>query len=75
MKEWRRISLRAELINEIRDPMKRTNRYRSVAEFVSEAISHRPQKDHTERNENSISYQTLAKGLFSGAFVCRFGRS
>jgi len=38
MPEWATISLREELIEEIRKLMKRTGRYRSVSEFVAEAI-------------------------------------
>jgi len=38
MPEWATISLREELIEEIRKLMKRTGRYRSISEFVAEAI-------------------------------------
>jgi len=38
MPEWATISLREELVEEIRKLMKRTGRYRSISEFVSEAI-------------------------------------
>jgi len=37
MRDWSTISLREELINEVRELLK-TGRYRSVSEFVSEAI-------------------------------------
>jgi len=38
MPEWATISIREELIEEIRKLLKRTGRYRSISEFVSEAI-------------------------------------
>jgi len=38
MPEWATVSIRAELIEEIRKLMKKTGRYRSLSEFVSEAI-------------------------------------
>jgi len=38
MPEWATISLREELIEEIRKLMKKTGRYRSISEFVAEAI-------------------------------------
>jgi len=38
MPEWATISLREELIEEIRKLLKRTGRYRSISEFVAEAI-------------------------------------
>jgi len=38
MPEWATISIREELIEEIRKLMKRTGRYRSISEFVAEAI-------------------------------------
>lgn len=38
MPEWATVSIRAELIEEIRKLMKRTGRYRSISEFVAEAI-------------------------------------
>lgn len=38
MPEWATISIREELIEEIRRLLKRTGRYRSISEFVSEAI-------------------------------------
>ena len=37
MSEWRKISIRRELIDEI-EKLVRLGRYRSIAEFVSEAI-------------------------------------
>jgi len=38
MPEWATISIREELIEEIRNLMKRTGRYRSISEFVAESI-------------------------------------
>ncbi len=38
MPEWATISIREELIEEIRKLIKRTGRYRSISEFVAEAI-------------------------------------
>jgi Arc/MetJ-type ribon-helix-helix transcriptional regulator len=38
MPEWATISLREELIEEIRKLLKKTGRYRSISEFVAEAI-------------------------------------
>jgi len=38
MPEWATISIREELIEEIRRILKRTGRYRSISEFVAEAI-------------------------------------
>jgi len=38
MPEWATISIREELIEEIRKLMKRTGRYRSISEFVAESI-------------------------------------
>jgi Arc/MetJ-type ribon-helix-helix transcriptional regulator len=38
MPEWATISIREELIAEIRKLLKRTGRYRSISEFVAEAI-------------------------------------
>ncbi|HKZ94736.1 MAG TPA: DUF2096 family protein [Candidatus Bathyarchaeia archaeon] len=38
MPEWATISLREELIEEIRKILKRTGRYRSISEFVAESI-------------------------------------
>jgi Arc/MetJ-type ribon-helix-helix transcriptional regulator len=38
MPEWATISIREELIEEIRNLLKRTGRYRSISEFVAEAI-------------------------------------
>ena len=38
MPEWATISIRQELIEEIRNLVKRTGRYRSISEFVSESI-------------------------------------
>lgn len=38
MPEWATISLREELIEEIRNLLKRTGRYRSISEFVAESI-------------------------------------
>lgn len=38
MPEWATISIREELIEEIRNLVKRTGRYRSISEFVSESI-------------------------------------
>jgi len=38
MPEWATISIREELIEEIRKLMKKTGRYRSISEFVAEAI-------------------------------------
>jgi len=38
MPEWATISIREELIEEIRKIMKRTGRYRSISEFVAESI-------------------------------------
>ena len=38
MPEWATISIREELIEEIRELMKRTGRYRSISEFVAESI-------------------------------------
>ena len=37
MSEWRTISIRLELIREIEEMLK-TSRYRSISEFVSEAV-------------------------------------
>jgi hypothetical protein len=41
MPEWTTISLREELIDEVRRLVKRTGRYRSISEFVAEAIRRR----------------------------------
>ncbi len=38
MPEWATISLREELIEEIRNLLRRTGRYRSISEFVAESI-------------------------------------
>jgi len=38
MPEWATVSIREELIEEIRKLLKRTGRYRSISEFVAEAI-------------------------------------
>ena len=38
MPEWATISIRQELVEEIRKLLKRTGRYRSISEFVAEAI-------------------------------------
>jgi Arc/MetJ-type ribon-helix-helix transcriptional regulator len=38
MPEWATVSIREELIEEIRKLMKRTGRYRSISEFIAEAI-------------------------------------
>ena len=38
MPDWATISIRQELIEEIRNLLKRTGRYRSIAEFVAESI-------------------------------------
>jgi len=38
MPEWATVSIREELIEEIRKILKRTGRYRSISEFVAEAI-------------------------------------
>jgi len=38
MPEWATISIRQELIEEIRNLLKRTGRYRSISEFVAESI-------------------------------------
>ena len=38
MPEWATISIREELIEEIRNLLKRTGRYRSISEFVAESI-------------------------------------
>lgn len=38
MPDWATISIREELIEEIRQLLKRTGRYRSISEFVAEAI-------------------------------------
>ncbi len=41
MPDWATVSIRGELIEEIRKLMKRTGRYRSISEFVAEAIRRR----------------------------------
>ena len=38
MPEWATVSIRRELIEEIRSLLEKTRRYRSVSEFVSESI-------------------------------------
>jgi Arc/MetJ-type ribon-helix-helix transcriptional regulator len=38
MPEWATVSIRGELIEEIRKLMKKTGRYRSISEFIAEAI-------------------------------------
>ena len=38
MPEWATISIREELIEEVRKLLKTTGRYRSISEFVAEAI-------------------------------------
>lgn len=50
MPEWATISLREELIEEIRNLLKRTGRYRSISEFVAESIRLRLE-DLSGRNE------------------------
>jgi len=36
--EYRKISLNASLVREVEDLIKQTRKYRSIAEFVNEAI-------------------------------------
>jgi Arc/MetJ-type ribon-helix-helix transcriptional regulator len=50
MPEWATISLREELIEEIRNLLKRTGRYRSISEFVAESIRLRLE-ELSSRNE------------------------
>ncbi len=50
MPEWATISIRQELIEEIRNLVKRTGRYRSISEFVAESIRLRLE-DLSARNE------------------------
>jgi len=52
MPEWATISIREELIEEIRRLMKRTGRYRSISEFVSESI--RLRLEEMSRTEETI---------------------
>ena len=50
MPDWATISIRQELIEEIRNLVKRTGRYRSISEFVAESIRLRLE-DLSARNE------------------------
>jgi len=53
MPEWATVSIRAELIEEIRKLMKKTGRYRSLSEFVSEAI--RLRLEETTRQGETVT--------------------
>jgi len=57
MPEWATISIRAELIEEIRKLMKKTGRYRSLSEFVSEAI--RLRLEETARQGETVTVTEL----------------
>jgi Arc/MetJ-type ribon-helix-helix transcriptional regulator len=65
MPEWATVSIRAELIEEIRKLMKKTGRYRSLSEFVSEAIRLRLEETTrqgetvTELPEEALPTQTV----------------
>jgi Arc/MetJ-type ribon-helix-helix transcriptional regulator len=53
MPEWATVSIRGELIEEIRQLMKRTGRYRSISEFVAEAIRLRLEEMATKSGSTS----------------------
>jgi len=53
MPEWATVSIREELIEEIRKLMKKTGRYRSISEFVAEAI--RLRLEETARQGETIT--------------------
>jgi Arc/MetJ-type ribon-helix-helix transcriptional regulator len=53
MPEWATVSIRGELIEEIRRLMKRTGRYRSISEFVAEAIRLRLEEMATKSESTS----------------------
>jgi len=53
MPEWATVSIREELIEEIRKLMKRTGRYRSISEFVAEAI--RLRLEETARQSEKVT--------------------
>jgi Arc/MetJ-type ribon-helix-helix transcriptional regulator len=57
MPEWATLSIRAELIEEIRKLMKKTGRYRSLSEFVSEAI--RLRLEETARQGEAVTVTEL----------------
>lgn len=66
MPEWTTISLREELIEEVRMLLKRTGRYRSISEFVAEAIRRRLEEmnSNAERSHESSS-ETLSTPTLS----------
>jgi len=59
MPEWATISIREELIEEIRLLMKRTGRYRSISEFVAESIRLRLE-ELSSRNEMVAQPSSIA---------------
>ena len=59
MPEWATISLREELIEEIKGLLKRTGRYRSISEFVAEAIRLRLE-DLARKGETTLESQVRA---------------
>jgi len=58
MRDWATVSLREELINEVRELLK-TGRYRSISEFVSEAI--RLRLEEISRNKGHTSLLEIPK--------------
>jgi len=69
MPDWATISVREELIEEIRRILKRTGRYRSIAEFVAESIRLRleelssketMQESHSEPSTSATSSMPVA---------------
>lgn len=58
MPEWATISLREELIEEIKGLLKRTGRYRSISEFVAEAIRLRLE-DLARKGETTLESQVM----------------
>jgi len=55
MPEWATISIREELIEEIRKILRRTGRYRSISEFVAESIRLRLEELSSRGEANSTS--------------------
>jgi Arc/MetJ-type ribon-helix-helix transcriptional regulator len=66
MPEWTTISLREELIEEVRRLVKKTGRYRSISEFVAEAIRRRLEEmdNKTDRSHES-SQEALSTPVLS----------
>jgi Arc/MetJ-type ribon-helix-helix transcriptional regulator len=59
MPDWATVSIRGELIEEIRKLMKRTGRYRSISEFVAEAIRHRLE----ETAQSEFAHESVERSM------------